>query len=166
MPSKSPTGEVDRASTPRLVQSLTDLVRRINNKNRHDATELGPAGADARFGDGRSHLCPGSGDLVHLNFQPSAGREQTGPRYGIVLSGKSYNRASGLCVCCPITSHVKGYPFEVAVYGGRVKGVVLCDHVRSVDWRERAMQFAEKALPDVVQGVTDHVAVLIGAEFS
>jgi mRNA interferase MazF len=109
---------------------------------------------------------PERGDLVHLNFQPSAGREQTGPRYGIVLSPRSYNRASGLCVCCPITTHVKGYPFEVAVDGQRVRGVVLCDHVRSVDWRERGMQFAETATPTVLQSVTDHVTVLIGADES
>jgi mRNA interferase MazF len=107
---------------------------------------------------------PDRGDLVHLNFQPSAGREQTGPRYGLVLSPRSYNRAAGLCICCPITTQVKGYPFEVEVGGQRVRGVVLCDHMRSVDWRERAMQFAEKASPNVVQSVADHVAALIGAE--
>ena len=109
---------------------------------------------------------PDRGDLVHLNFQPSATREQTGPRHGIVLSPRSYNRTAGLCVCCPITSRIKGYPFEVAVAGRRVQGVVLSDHIRSVDWRERAMQFAEKAEPSVLQSVTDHVAALIGAEAS
>lgn len=109
----------------------------------------------------RHSYYPERGDLVHLNFQPSAGREQTGPRYAIVLSPKSYNRAAGLAVCCPITSQVKGYPFEVAVEGKVVKGVVLCDHVRSVDWRERGMQFAEKAGDEVLAAVVDHVTVLI-----
>ena len=106
---------------------------------------------------------PDRGDLVHMNFQPSAGREQTGRRYAIVLSPRNYNRASGLAVCCPITSQVKGYPFEVALSGGRVNGVVLCDHVRSVDWRERSMQFTEKASADVVQDVADHIGALVGA---
>jgi|SRR5215218_8015861 len=106
---------------------------------------------------------PDCGDLVHLNFQPSAGREQTGPRYGIILSPKSYNLPAGLAVCCPITSQIKGYPFEVPVVGGIVRGVVLADHVRSVDWRERSMQFAEKASDDVLKNVTDLVAALIGA---
>ena len=105
---------------------------------------------------------PDRGDLVHLSFQPSAGREQTGPRYGIVLSPKNYNRASGLAVCCPITSHVKGYPFEAAVNGVRVKGVVLCDHVRSVDWRERGMQFAERAPAELIEDVVHKIAALIG----
>ena len=112
----------------------------------------------------RQTYYPDRGDLVHLSFQPSAGREQTGPRYGIVLSRKDYNRASGLAVCCPITSQVKGYPFEVQVNGQRVRGVVLSDHVRSVDWRERNMQFAERASPDVLRAVADLVVALIGAE--
>lgn len=109
----------------------------------------------------RTTYVPDRGDLVHLNFQPSAGREQTGPRYGIVLSPSSYNRASGLALCCPVTSQVKGYPFEVAVRGAKVTGVVLCDHLRSVDWRERGMQFAEKAAKDVLFDVTDRVLSLI-----
>ena len=109
----------------------------------------------------RHTYVPERGDLVHMNFQPSAGREQTGPRYAIVLSPRSYNRAAGLAVCCPITSQVKGYPFEVAVQGQKVQGVVLCDHVRSVDWRERSVQFVEAAAADVLQSVVDHVEVLI-----
>jgi mRNA interferase MazF len=96
---------------------------------------------------------PDRGDLVHMNFQPSAGREQTGPRYAIILSPKKYNRASGLAVCCPITSHVKGYPFEVPVDGQHVRGVVLVDHVRSVDFRERNMSFKEHASREVLEGV-------------
>ena len=110
----------------------------------------------------RHTYVPERGDLVHMNFQPSAGREQTGPRYAIVLSPRNYNRAAGLAVCCPITSQVKGYPFEVHVEGERVKGAVLCDHIKSVDWRERAMQFVETAKPDVVLSVVDHVTALIG----
>src|SRR5438067_8107572 len=112
----------------------------------------------------RHTYVPERGDLVHMNFHPSAGREQTGPRYAIVLSPKSYNRAAGLAVCCPITSQVKGYPFEIAVNGAKVKGVVLCDHVRSVDWRERSTQFTERAESDTVEAVADRVAVLIGAQ--
>ena len=104
---------------------------------------------------------PDRGDLVHLNFQPSAGHEQMGRRYGFVLSPKSYNRAAGLAVCCPITSQVKGYPFEVPINGRIVKGVALSDHVRSVDWRERGMQFAEVAPPDVVHAVADQINALI-----
>ena len=90
---------------------------------------------------------PDRGDLIHLNFQPSAGREQTGPRWAIVLSPRNYNRTAGLAVCCPITTKPKGYPFEVPVEGRQVQGVVLADHVRSIDWRERGAQYTEKAPP-------------------
>ncbi len=106
---------------------------------------------------------PERGDLVHMNLNPAAGREQAGPRYAIVLSPRSYSRASGLTVCCPITSQVKGYPFEVPIDGGTVHGVALADHVRSVDWRERDMQFAEKASTDALESVVDRVTVLIGS---
>lgn len=110
----------------------------------------------------RHTYVPDRGDLVHMNFQPSAGREQTGHRYGIVLSPKSYNRPSGLAVCCPITSQVKGYPFEVSIDGQLVHGVVLADQVRSVDWRERGMQFVETAPEETLEVVAEHVAALVG----
>ena len=104
---------------------------------------------------------PDRGDLVHMNFQPSAGREQTGPRYAIVLSPKAYNRRSGLAACCPITSQVKGYPFEVPVNGKAVGGVVLADHVRSVDYRERSMAFVEAASRETLEAVVSLVLELV-----
>ena len=104
---------------------------------------------------------PDRGDLVHLSFQPSAGREQTGPRYALVLSPRSYNRPAGLCVCCPITSKVKGYPFEVPIKSQHVDGVVLSDHVRSVDYRERGASFVEKAPRQTVDAVVGFVLELV-----
>ncbi len=101
----------------------------------------------------RESYHPDRGDLVHVSFQPSAGREQTGPRYALVLSPKSYNRQAGLALCCPITSQVKGYPFEVPVNGKVVRGVVLADHLKSIDYRERGMAFTEKASREVVDQV-------------
>src|SRR4051794_20297383 len=100
---------------------------------------------------------PARGDLVHVSFRPSAGREQTGERFAIVLSPQSYNRPSGLAVCCPITSQVKGYPFEVEVKTDRVRGVVLCDHVRSVDYRERSMTFVGRAPRELLDEVVGFV---------
>ena len=109
----------------------------------------------------RETYIPDRGDLVHMNFQPSAGREQTGPRYAIVLSPKAYNRRAGLAVCCPITSQVKGYPFEVPVNGKRVGGVVLADHLRSVDYRERSMAYAEAAPRETLDAVVSLVLELV-----
>ncbi len=84
---------------------------------------------------------PELGTIGWLVFDPQAGREQAGRRPAIVLSHTRYNEKTGLAVFCPITSKVKGYPFELAVPSGLpVGGVVLCNHVRSQDWKERKWQ--------------------------
>ena len=80
---------------------------------------------------------PDSGDLVWLNFNPQTGHEQKGRRPALVISPKIYNEKSGLVLACPITSQIKNYPFEVALTGHPVKGVVLADQIKSLDWRER-----------------------------
>jgi mRNA interferase MazF len=90
---------------------------------------------------------PGRGDLVWITLNPQAGHEQAGRRPAIVLSPSSYNAAVGLALFCPVTSRVKGYPWEVALPEGLpVSGVALSDQVKSLDWRIRK---AEKiaALP-------------------
>jgi mRNA interferase MazF len=81
---------------------------------------------------------PSRGDLVWLEFDPQAGHEQRGRRPALVLSPKAYNRRVGLALCCPVTSQVKGYPFEVTLPPGlNVTGAVLADQVKSLDWRRR-----------------------------
>ena len=85
---------------------------------------------------------PDRGDVVWLAFTPQAGHEQAGRRPALVLSSASYNGKVGLAICCPLTSHVKGYPFEVKVPTGlQVGGVVLSDQVKSLDWRVRDARF-------------------------
>ena len=79
---------------------------------------------------------PDRGDIIWLDFNPQAGREQGGRRPALVLSPAVYNGPSGLLVCCPMTSRAKGYPFEVPV-ADDPPSVVLVDHVRSLDWRAR-----------------------------
>lgn len=81
---------------------------------------------------------PEAGDIVWLNFTPQAGHEQGGHRPAVVVSPARYNR-TGLMLCCPMTSKVKGYPFEVAVAGSS-PGVVLSDQVKSLDWRARQVE--------------------------
>lgn len=76
--------------------------------------------------------------MVWLSFDPQAGHEQAGRRPAVVLSPGLYNRSSGLALFVPITSHVKGYPFEVIVPPGlTITGAVLADHLKSLDWRVR-----------------------------
>ncbi|MDT0617581.1 endoribonuclease MazF [Salinisphaera sp. P385] len=79
---------------------------------------------------------PDVGDVVWLRFNPQAGTEQAGHRSALCLSPADYNRASGLMVCCPMTSRIKGYPFEVRL-SGNGGGVVLADQLKSLDWRAR-----------------------------
>ena len=81
---------------------------------------------------------PERGDAVWIDFDPQTGREQAGRRPAVVLSPAAYNGKVGLALLCPVTSRVKGYPFEVAVPDGTgVAGVILADRVKSLDWRKR-----------------------------
>jgi mRNA interferase MazF len=85
------------------------------------------------------HYVPDRGDLIWIRFDPQAGREQAGRRPAVVLSGREYNEKVGLALCCPVTSRAKGYPFEVQLPSGLVvEGVVLSDHVKSLDRRRGA----------------------------
>jgi mRNA interferase MazF len=82
--------------------------------------------------------CPKRGDVVWISFSPQAGHEQAGHRPALVLSPQSYNRKVGLAILCPLTTQVKGYPFEVRVPDGlKASGAILSDQVKSMDWRAR-----------------------------
>jgi mRNA interferase MazF len=106
---------------------------------------------------------PDRGDLVWVSLEPHLGREQAGRRPALVLSPKSYNAATGLMVACPITSRAKGYPFEVPVTVGKdAPGVVLADHVKSLDWRERRVGPAGRAPPVIVAAVQARLRALSG----
>lgn len=81
---------------------------------------------------------PERGDLVWIAFDPQAGHEQAGRRPGLVVTPRTYNVKAGLALICPVTSRVKGYPFEVPLPDGdRVSGVILADQIRSLDWAAR-----------------------------
>jgi mRNA interferase MazF len=86
---------------------------------------------------------PQRGDVVWIGLNPQAGHEQAGRGPALVVSPGSYNAKAGLALLCPITSQVKGYPFEVALPEGLpVSGVVLSDQVKSLDWRVREAEVA------------------------
>lgn len=87
---------------------------------------------------GRRVRVPDRGDVVWVTLTPQAGHEQAGRRPAVVLSPAAYNGKVGLALMCPITSRIKGYPFEVTIPAGLpVAGVVLSDQVKSLDWRVR-----------------------------
>src|SRR5258707_14848779 len=79
---------------------------------------------------------PQAGDVVWLNFAPQAGHEQAGHRPALVLSPAAYNDKTSLMVCCPLTTQIKNYPFEVVIQGAP-PSVALADQVKSLDWRGR-----------------------------
>ena len=107
---------------------------------------------------------PGRGDLIWGDFTPQAGHEQAGRRPALVLSPAAYNRKTGLAIACPVTSHAKGYPFEVVLPDGLpVSGVVLADHVRNIDWQARHASRIGQAGDDVVAEVCGKLAALIEA---
>jgi mRNA interferase MazF len=106
---------------------------------------------------------PDAGDLVWLTFDPQAGHEQRGRRPALILSPRLYNAKARLAIACPITNQAKGYPFEVPIPGGGgITGVVLADHVKSLDWRARRVLFETRAPADTVTDVRERLRVLLG----
>ena len=108
--------------------------------------------------------CPKRGDVVWISFSPQAGHEQAGHRPALVLSPQSYNRKVGLAILCPITSQVKGYPFEVVIPTGlKASGAVLSDQVKSMDWRARKASRLCSLPETAVRQVLNKVGTLLDA---
>ena len=106
---------------------------------------------------------PDAGDFIWLTFDPQAGHEQGGRRPAVVLSPAIYNSKSGLALVCPVTSQAKGYPFEVPVPEGLgVTGVILADHVKSVDWKARQAERVGRCPGETVEEVRARLAPLLG----
>ena len=104
---------------------------------------------------------PDSGDLVWLNFTPQAGHKQAGRRPALVLSPATYNDKTGLMICCPLTTQIKNYPFEVLI-AGTPPGAVLADQVKSVDWRTRRASRKGAASHEELAEVRAKIRALIG----
>ncbi len=108
---------------------------------------------------------PQRGDLIWLTFIPQAGHEQAGRRPALVLSLKSYNGKTSLALVCPVTSRVKGYPFEVAIPEGiLIQGVILSDQVRSLDWKASNAERILSLPKETIDQVLERLNVLIGLE--
>jgi mRNA interferase MazF len=105
---------------------------------------------------------PARGELIRLQFNPEAGHEQAGHRPAVVISPSSYNRRVGLALCCPITSQVKGYPFEVLLPQGLgVEGAILSDQIKSLDWRVRKARRIGRLPADVLQETVGKILALV-----
>ncbi len=104
---------------------------------------------------------PDAGDIVWLRFTPQAGHEQAGRRPALVISPVTYNRKTSLMLCCPMTSQIKGYPFEVVMTVDR-SSAVLADQVKSLDWVARKAKYKSKATVAELERVRAKLTALIG----
>ena len=105
---------------------------------------------------------PERGDIVWITLNPQAGHEEAGRRPAVVVSPRSYNSKVGLGLFCPVTSQVKGYPFEVSLPAALpISGVVLADQVKSLDWRARKAEFAARLPREASAEVVGKLAALI-----
>lgn len=109
-----------------------------------------------------ARFVPARGDVVWVTLNPQTGHEQAGRRPALVVSPQAYNGKVGLAVFCPITSQVKGYPFEVAVPPGlKVAGAILSDQVKSLDWRARRVRFICRLPAHATQDVLEKLGALL-----
>lgn len=106
---------------------------------------------------------PESKDLIWLAFNSAQGHEQKGRRPALVISASSYNNKTNLALVCPITSKRKGYYFEVELESEQIKGVVLADQIKSLDWKVRDAKFIEEASDKTFQKVTEKLNLLINS---
>ena len=112
----------------------------------------------------RSYL-PNRGDVVWISLNSQAGHEQAGRRPAVVVSPRAYNRKVGLALLCPITSQIKGYPFEVIIPQGlKLSGAVLSDQVKSLDWRARRAELICTLPRDTIVEVVQKLSTLISLD--
>jgi mRNA interferase MazF len=105
---------------------------------------------------------PNRGDVVWVTLNPQAGHEQAGRRPAVVLSPEAYNNKVGLAILCPITSQIKGYPFEVRIPTGLpLSGVILSDQVKSLDWRIRQAERICTLHPKIISEVLQKLSLLL-----
>lgn len=109
---------------------------------------------------------PDRGDIVWLQFNPQTGHEQAGRRPALVISPKAYNKKVGLALFCPITSQIKGYPFEVVLPPGfKASGAVLSDQIKSLDWRARKAKRFVRAPKEVLEEVLAKILAILGVNY-
>lgn len=108
-----------------------------------------------------SEYIPARGDVVWLDYDPQRGHEQAGKRPAVVISPEAYNRRVGLALFFPITSPVKGYPFEVPINGSKIHGVVLSDQIKSLDWKARRISYIETVANTLIEEALEKLGLLL-----
>lgn len=111
----------------------------------------------------KGNYVPRPGDVIWLSFDPQAGNEQAGTRPAVVLSPATYNAKTSMAVCCPITSHVKNYPFEVMIRDHpTLRGAILADQSKNLDWRARKARHKGKVSDDELAETLGKIRALLG----
>jgi mRNA interferase MazF len=147
--------------------TLDQLLAGVTEENKHPAVDWGPpVGKEILppYSEKGSYV-PQRGDLVWIDFDPQTGHEQRGRRPAVVLSPSSYNRKVELGIFCPVTSQAKGYAWEVVIpadFG--VTGVILANQIKSLDWKQRRVQFAGTLPQEVLDEVLDKTLAVIDPE--
>ncbi len=108
-----------------------------------------------------SFYIPDRRDIAWLDFDPSLGREQTKRRPALVVSPQAYNRVSGLCLACPIRSRSKGWPYDVPVSVGSIKGFVMTDQLQAMDWQSRHIDYITKLPAKLFEEAREKMLTLI-----
>ncbi|MHB8190138.1 MAG: endoribonuclease MazF [Ferrimicrobium sp.] len=104
---------------------------------------------------------PEAGDIVWMQFDPQAGHEQSGHRPAVVISPSAYNGKTGLMLCCPLTTQIKGYPFEVAI-AGIPESVALADQIKNLDWIARKARYKGKVSSSELAQIRAKAVALLG----
>ncbi len=105
---------------------------------------------------------PDRGDIVWLNFTPQSGHEQRDKRPALVVSPKIYNEKTSLCICLPITSKIKGYPFEVPLPKDlQIEGVILTDQIKNLDFTSRQIAYIGKIPKNILSIVQKNIIALV-----
>ena len=93
-----------------------------------------------------SKYIPKQGDIIYLDFNPTKGHEQSGARPAIIISNNVFNNNTKMIFVCPITSNTKEFPTHYILEDSKkIKGTVLCEHIRSIDYEERKIKYIEHA---------------------
>jgi mRNA interferase MazF len=110
-----------------------------------------------------SNYIPDRGDIVRVDTGViDSDKEQSEKREALVISPKAYNEKVGLALFCPIKNKVKGYPFEVLIpEDSKIKGVVLSDQLKSLNWKNRNSEYVCKLSGEVFSEVISKLNTLI-----
>lgn len=111
-----------------------------------------------------AHYVPDRNHIVWLDFEPTRGKEIGKYRPALVLSGQGYNKATGLLICCPISTSIRGAATEVPIFNLDKPSVVACNLVTTLDWKQRRVKRAAEADPGVMEAVLLRLIPLMGMD--